>query len=209
MDLYKSRDNIYKTIDLRSAQLPAEMTCMLDVIGVTPSSGPGMEGMRASPALGGPTVACSRLPGRASVAPLGPEEVYFSEELLRQTLGRCRACSGPRPPADRGATAADGTPGVPEEHRRSLERAIYADAVVNRRQVSPLSTFFSSSSSSNPRQISSRGLSIPPPHESSLAGEKLYEKTDEGRTNQIAAKTDYRSHVTTEEEEEEAQLKKL
>lgn len=202
MDLYKSRDNIYKTIDLRSAQLPAEMTCMLDVIGVTPS-GPGMEGMRASPALGGPMVACSRLPGRASVAPLGPEEVYFSEELLRQTLGRCRACSGPRP-ADRGTPAADGTSGVPEEHRRSLERAIYADAVVNRRQVSPLSTFFSSSSS-NLRQISSRGLSIPPSHESSFAGEKLYEKTDEGRTNQIAAKTDYRSHVTTEE----AQLKKL
>lgn len=147
MDLYKSRDNVYKTIDLRSASLPAEMTCMLDVIGGTQSTtatparcdcaGGGLR--TTSPPGGGPPdggacpVSCNGSPAGHGIPGPRREEVYFSEEVLRQTLGRCRT----RSPRSAGGVAADGASGDPSSLVDATSSVSHAAVS---RQVSPSSS---------------------------------------------------------------------
>lgn len=122
MDLYKSRDNVYKTIDLRSSSLPAEMTCMLDVIGGTPSSTTatparcdcvgGVGGVAGGGLRMSPSGACldGAFPVSCNGSPAGHGEVYFSEEVLRQTLGRCRTRSPRSAGGAGGAAGGDPSP---------------------------------------------------------------------------------------------------
>lgn len=162
MDLYKSRDNVYKTIDLRSVSLPGEMTCMLDVIVGTPSTTAtparcdcvGGGGLRMSPS-GGPDgacpVSCNGSPAGHGIPGPGRDEVYFSEEVLRQTLGRCRTRS-PRPA---GGVAVGGASGNPSPLVDATSTVSHASVS---RQVSP-------SSSPPPSFLSDKGQATqqPPP----------------------------------------------